>query len=41
MLGELTTVPGVEGSSGYKRKLFVKKLHITAKKEVKRDEFIS
>lgn len=36
MLGELTTVPGVEGSSGYKRKLLFKKLYITTKKEAKR-----
>ena len=40
MLGELTTVPGVEDSSGYKKKQFVnkKKKKITAKKEVAKGE---
>lgn len=37
MLGELTTVPGVEDSSGYKKKKFVKQTNkqkeTTAKKE--------
>lgn len=36
MLGELTTVPGVEGSSGYKKKQWVKKyIYFTAKKAAK------